>query len=154
MDEPESSRTGYRARTARKAIRSSGQSKGRATFTPIAILILALLAAPGPLCGQEKRTTQSDEAYLLLRDGTIHPESPPSGGLFVRGTVSSSNVFRPVGNVEGDGELGTQGVAGWVELSRGTFVAQDRGMTPRPPYIKGFLGPDMIFRPQKRDVVY
>jgi hypothetical protein len=154
MDKPESSPPACGARRVRSAIRCSGMSERRARFTYISILILALLSLPGLLYGQEKRIEAKDESYLLLSDGTIHTGSPPSSGLFIRGTVSSSNVFRPVGNVEGDGELADHGVAGWVELSHGTFVPQDMGMSPRPPYVKGFLGSGMGFRPETREIIY
>jgi hypothetical protein len=123
-------------------------------FVPVLISVAALLSVPGLLCGQERQTDLKDETYLLLNDESIHNAPLPSNGLLVRGTVSSSNVFRPSGNVEGVGELAERGVPGWFELSSNNFVRQDAGMSPRPPYVKGFLGPDMIFRPQTREVVY
>jgi hypothetical protein len=116
------------------------------------MLVAAFLSVPGSICAQERQA--EGEKYLLLSDGSIHNGPPPSNGLFVRGTVSSSNVFRSFGNVEGGGELADRGVAGWLELWSYNFIRQDTGMSPRPPYVKGFIGPDMTFRPQTREVVY
>lgn len=116
------------------------------------MLVAALLSVPGSLCAQVRQA--EGEKYLLLSDGSIHNGPPPSKGLYVRGTVSSSNVFRPFGNVEGEGAFADQGIPGWLELSRQAFVREDTGATPYRPCVKGFLGPDNIFRPQTREVVY
>jgi hypothetical protein len=134
-------------------ILSLRKSNGRVDFVCISILLVALISLPESLCGQERLTDQSRETYLLLSDGTIQDAIPSSDNLFVRGTTSSSNVFRPFGNVEGDGKFADRGDPGWLELSRNTFVHESTGM-PHRPYVRGFLGSDKIFRPESREVIY
>jgi hypothetical protein len=122
------------------------------SFVLVLLSVAALLSVPGSSCAQERQA--EGEKYLLLSDGSIHNGPPPSKRLYVRGTLSSSNVFRPFGHVEGEGDFAGQGIPGWLELSRNTFVRQDTRATPYRPYVNGFLGPDNIFRPQTREVVY
>jgi hypothetical protein len=102
----------------------------------------------------DKKNIPKAEAYLLVRDGSIHTGSPPSNDFYVRGAVSSSNVFRPIGNVEGVGELADRGIPGWLELSRGTFVRRQADMSPYHPFLRGFLDPNLTFRPETRIIDY
>jgi hypothetical protein len=152
MNKPGLSQATRRRATIWNVIQSFRKPNERIGCVFVVISVAVLLSTPGLLCGQERHV--EGEKYLLLSDGSVHNGPPPSNGLFVRGTVSSSNVFRPSGNVEGDGEFADRGVPGWIELSSNNFIRQDMGMSPRPPYVKGFLGSDNVFRPQTREVVY
>ena len=107
MDEPGLSRATRRTMTVWNVIQFFRKPNGRMGFVPVLISVAALLSVPGLLCGQERQTDLKDETYLLLNDESIHNAPLPSNGLLVRGTVSSSNVFRPSGNVDLDESVKT-----------------------------------------------
>jgi len=92
--------------------------------------------------------------YLLLADGSIHSERDGvSKGLFVRGKIEGKH-FVPEGDVKGEGELGSSGHPGWMELDDGTFYGDETARVPRRPYVRGYRGSDGQFRPALRTVVY
>ncbi len=91
-------------------------------------------------------------AFLLLGSMRVVPQRPAQG-LYVEGSRDGA-VFRPAGNVQGQGELGEAGQHGWLELASGTFQPDRTGRPPFPPYVKGYLTPQGEFRPSSRNVVY
>jgi len=94
----------------------------------------------------------SPAAYLLLSSMRVVSQRPLQG-LFVEGSQDGA-VFRPTGNVQGQGELGEAGSSGWLELASGTFQPDRTGRPPFPPYVKGYLTPQGEFRPSSRSVIY
>jgi len=104
--------------------------------------------------------TDSTGGYRLLADGSIHPDRDgPLQGLYVRGTIRSSNDesvyrFEPVGDVQGTGEFGTSGHPGWMELHDGSFHGDEQARAPARPYIRGFRASDGRFQPRSRKITY
>ena len=100
------------------------------------------------------------DGYRLLADGSIHPsrEGPPQG-LYVRGTLQSSNNesvyrFEPVGEIEGTGEFGKSGRPGWMELQDGSFHGDEEARAPVRPYVRGVRVSDGRFQPLSRKITY
>ncbi|MEW5850083.1 MAG: hypothetical protein AB2A00_14940 [Myxococcota bacterium] len=92
--------------------------------------------------------------YLLLKDGSIHPDTDGRPqGLYVGGKLVDGR-FTPEGNVQGDGPLGESGSPGWMELNDGSFHGDQTARPPFPPYIKGYRTREGEFRPKSRLVNY
>ena len=106
-------------------------------------------SAASPISQNERGTN----AYALLVDGSIHPDTdgPPSG-FFVRGTLSGRQ-FLPQGDVQGDGEFGKTGQPGWMELRDGAVHRAQEARNPVRPYIEGHTS-DGTFRPDSRNIAY
>lgn len=77
----------------------------------------------------------------------------PTEGLFVEGSQDGA-VFRPIGHVQGQGQLGAGGGSGWLELASGDFQPDRTGRPPFPPYLKGYLTKEGEFRPTSRTITY
>ena len=109
-----------------------------------------------PSAQDESRTN----VYELLADGSIHPDSDGlPRGFHVRGRIQATNKkgtyhLEPVGDVQGEGEFGTSGQPGWMELRDGSFHQAQEARAPVRPYVEGHVASDGKFRPDSRKVTY
>ena len=129
-----------------------GQNRIRDRFGRLPLLLLLLVAS---LLGCSSGTTQSpsvERAHLVLADLALQPEAPASG-FYIVGVMRGGH-FVPEGEVQGEGEFGDEGHPGWLELRDLTFHGDETGRPPFPPYVRGYLGADDIFRPASRRVNY
>jgi rhodanese-related sulfurtransferase len=111
----------------------------------------AVLPAPSPL--PERGT-----AYLRLADGAflLPPRQPAA--LHVIGRLAGGRFF-PDGGVRGEGEscqdltVREPGAApGWLELSDGMVYADQTARVPMEPYVRGCVGRDGHFRPDRDEL--
>lgn len=73
-------------------------------------------------------------------------------GFYVKGTLVGDRFIAET-EVLGRGELGRDGIFGWLELPHGTFRPSATGRPPHRPYIEGYLTL-AGFIPKSRDVFY
>jgi peptidyl-dipeptidase Dcp len=93
--------------------------------------------------------------WLALADGSVHRdlEATAPVGFHLAGRVLEG-AFVPVGDVLGEGTLGTDGHPGWLELRDGSFHGDETGRAPIPPYVRGFRSAEGVFAPSTRSVTY
>jgi hypothetical protein len=119
------------------------------------VVLLVVVSALSAFAGATaSAATGPKTTFLLLADGSVHRnEPPPASGFYVLGKITRGR-FLPSGGVLGSGMLGSDGRAGWVELTDGAFYADDSGRTPLPPYVRGHRDEDGTFRPDDQKIVY
>jgi hypothetical protein len=122
-----------------------------ALFTLLTVACSQHEQAPPP--EEAPMTTPETNGYYLFSDGKVHPDSEGAAtGLHVRGILDGDR-FTPVGDVDGEGDLGGAGAPGWLELSDGSFHGEQTGRPPFPPYVEGAMT-DNGFVPNTRTVNY
>ncbi len=109
------------------------------------------VALAGCSAGPEPAPAEG-RAFLVLATRSIESE-PPAAGFYVAGELRGG-AFLPAGEILGDGEFGKDGHPGWLELADLSFHGDETGRAPFPPYIRGMLGGDGVFRPASREVSY
>ena len=133
-----------------------------ARAAPVALAVIATLACAAlllvacPKAGADAATTAtaapSPTWWMSLKDGKLHrglDEAPI--GLYAAGDVEAER-FVPGGDIEGQGPIGAEGTAGWLDLATGKFIAHSEPQPP-PPYLEGAMTPSG-FSPKSRKVVY
>ncbi len=113
--------------------------------------LLAAVAFAGCSAGPEPGSA-ADRAFLVLATRSVEFQ-PPADGFYVAGELRGG-AFLPAGEILGDGEFGKDGHPGWLELADLSFHGDETGRAPFPPYVRGMLGDDDVFRPLSREVSY
>lgn len=131
--------------------------------TGLAILVLTacvssckstidLPASTPPSAPSDEMTTVEQRAFLVLETGRL-VDHEPAKGFFVEGTARDG-LFAPQGDIRGEGELGSDGHPGWLELVDASFHGDETGRAPFVPYVRGFMDEDGVFRPASREIQY
>jgi len=84
-------------------------------------------------------TSENNEVIFSLNErGMISPKGAHPTGFYVRGHMQGDQ-FVAESEVLGDGELGSTGQPGWLELSNGKFFPMHTAMSPHSPYVRGYM---------------
>ena len=130
---------------------------------PLALLssvVVTLVVSVGtgcPKAGTDPSATTATAApspawWMSMKDGKLHrglDEAPI--GLYAAGDMAGER-FVPGGDIEGQGPVGADGAAGWLDLATGRFITSAEPQPPAP-YVEGAMTPSG-FSPRSRRVAY
>jgi hypothetical protein len=119
------------------------------------LLTLVIVGMACPRAGTDPQATTATAApspphWMSVSDGKLHQglDDAPIG-LYVGGELEGG-MFKPGGDVEGQGPVAQPGAPAYLQLSTGSIVVEK----PMPPYLEGTRATDGTFSPKSRKIIY